>query len=196
MALKVKKDLAPELKKLLRQMEKQRVYVGIPAETAGRGDENGKPSELNNAEIGYLMEHGVPEKNVPARPFLEPGVRKQQARITAVLKAGAVKQFKEFASGKTPDLSATLSKVGQIGRDSVISTINAGVSPPLSPNTIKNRFRQRETKSRRKGEKNYLDLISSGTSPAEAEQQTGIKPLMNTLGLLKSITFVIRNGKR
>ncbi|WP_425530049.1 hypothetical protein, partial [Stenotrophomonas maltophilia] len=54
---------------------KTKLLVGIPAETADRAAEAGEPQPPNNATIGYAMEFGLPERNIPARPHLLPGVQ-------------------------------------------------------------------------------------------------------------------------
>ncbi len=193
MAMKVK-DNMPSFKKSLDALLKTRVLVGIPAEKAGRQPEKGKTkAPLNNAEIGYLMETGIPEQNVPARPFLVPGVQKVETQIAATLKTAGQKAL----DGNPAAVVTAFTKVGMTAVRSVQQTMKDGPYPPLSPKTVANRFRDRKTKRRRKGEKDFLGLVSEGATSAEAQEQTGIQPLLNTLQLLKSITFVVRpNGKR
>ena len=48
------------LKKSIELLEKSRVYVGIPAETASRDDGN----DINNAELLYIQTHGVRKKSM------------------------------------------------------------------------------------------------------------------------------------
>ncbi|MCJ2023540.1 hypothetical protein, partial [Methylobacterium sp. J-067] len=65
------KTLDPLSREFLRAVEK-RVLIGIPAESMHPGEKGEKP--INNAALGYLFEYGQPEKNLPARPHLFPGV--------------------------------------------------------------------------------------------------------------------------
>ena len=45
------------------------VMVGVPDDKSGR-----REGEINNAELAYIHDKGAPEANIPARPFMEPGI--------------------------------------------------------------------------------------------------------------------------
>ena len=165
----INKDLTQNLKKLLRNMEKKQVLVGIPAENAGRAEIDGKPSKLNNAEIGYVQETGAPERNLPARPFLVPGVAKIEDNVASTMKTGAKKALDQVSQGKAPSLDETLNRVGLIAQNAVRSEMNDGDFEPLAEATLVAR--------RRRG-------------------RTGTKPLIDTGARRNSIPYVIRNGRQ
>jgi hypothetical protein len=56
------------------QLSNKDVLVGIPDSAPERTD-----TPITNAQIGYVMETGSPAHNVPARPFLVPGVADVQS---------------------------------------------------------------------------------------------------------------------
>jgi hypothetical protein len=71
------KDEAPKLTKTVRALEG---YVATVSFEGGRRD-----SDLSNAQIAYLNEHGSPARNVPARPFVGPGVKEALPELKVVV---------------------------------------------------------------------------------------------------------------
>lgn len=167
----------------LRALTQQRVLVGIPESAAAR---NGDPE--NNAAIGYLMETGSPAQNLPARPFLVPGVKNAEKRTAAILKLAGVAAL----AGNAGDVTKYLDMAGLAAASAVKAKIQAGPFTPLSPSTVAARAAARGTKSQRKSEITYAALIAIGETPGDAQAMTGIKPLINTGQLRNSITYVIR----
>ena len=86
-----------------------------------------------------------------------------------------------------------LNRAGMLAVNSIKQLVNSGLQPALSPETVRRRQESRNTKSMRKSEKHYLDLIGAGHSPEFAQQTAGIIPLINTGQYLKSITYVLRS---
>lgn len=119
---------------------------------------------VNNAEIGYWQEFGAPGANIPARPHLIPGVEKVKPDITVQLRAAATAAL----TGKPDDVLKAMHKAGLTAQLSVQRLIESGLQPDLSPLTLYKR------KHRKK-------------APRQGE-----KPLIDTGGYLKSITYVIR----
>ena len=144
MTVKVTKDNLPALLKAVKQLTSKETLIGIPAENAGRND--GSP--VNNAEIGYIQEFGSPEQNIPARPFLVPGVQGALPQITARMKVGGTKAL----SGDMDAADKTLNAVGLIGQNAVRAKINEGIPPALSPRTLADRRARGRT-----GEKPLVD---------------------------------------
>lgn len=143
------KDDVDAILKQIRALTKQEVLIGVPDENAGRQPEEGETKEpISNAEIGYVMEFGLPEKNIPARPFLEPGVREATDKLGDTLQAGAMKTL----SGDKQAADVALNKAGLIAQNSVRSKINEGPFVPLSPKTLAERKRRGRT-----GEKPLID---------------------------------------
>jgi len=138
-----------------------RVLVGVPAEKTGRTD----GEAINNASLAYIHDKGAPEANIPARPFMEPGVLSAKAGIEDGLKKAG-----EFAFDARPEaVERQFQRVGRIARDAIKMKITDGPFAPLAPATIAAR------KSKRKSRSN-----------------TDIRPLIDTGELRNAINFVIR----
>lgn len=183
--VKVVIDRVEDILSGLRSLEKAEVMVGVPEETADREDDDERG--ITNAALGYIHEYGVPDKNIPPRPFLIPGVKNCTGRVARVFKAAA----QEALDGKkTTD--KTLETAGMIAASSVKKKIQSGPFAPLKPSTIRARKYSRGTKRRRRNEEAYLAMIKDGASPANAQAEAGIKPLINTTQLRNSITYVVK----
>lgn len=149
MSVDVRGRLADDLMKAVRGITKRQVFVGIPAENADRQAEKGEEgAPLNNAAIGYIMETGLPERNIPARPFLTPGIADAQERLVGQLRKGAVAALAGDEGGADRALHAT----GLIGQSAVQKRITDGPFIPLSKRTL-----QRRKARGRTGEKPLLD---------------------------------------
>lgn len=161
-SLITKVDLVDDVLKSLQELDKSQVMVGIPSETAGRDD-----GPINSAAIGYILETGAPERNLPARPFLVPTIW----RIRADLGKRARTTLVRVTSGKPGAkrvVEQGLGGIGLIAANEVKRVINAGDFAPLAPSTI---YARKHRKS----------------APRSSE-----KPLVDTGQLRNSITYVIR----
>jgi hypothetical protein len=135
----------PKMKKTFEAMSKQEALAGVPGDTTGR-----KEVGANNASLAYIHDKGSPANNIPARPFMKPGVEVVKPRIIKVL-AFAVKG----ALGKDDQaIEKGLNKAGLIAQNSIRATINAGVPPPLKEGTLAGR--------RRRGRTGTAPLIDTG----------------------------------
>jgi len=115
------------------------VLVGIPSNEDGRSDGN-----LGNAAIGYIHEKGSPAQNIPARPFLEPGVKAASARVVDIFKEGASASFSDPSAG----LKA-LNKAGLVAQAEIKKALVAGEGfAPLSKSTLDSRRRRGVTRSK------------------------------------------------
>ncbi len=180
-----------------RDLVRQRLLVGIPDTTAERKpepDEKGTPP--SNAVIGYTMEFGDPDRNIPARPFLTPGIDAVRDKIADTLKtAGA-----EVLTGDAGAAARGFAKAGLVAVSSVQAKITDGSFVPLSQRTIEARARRRNPDSGKlsqaavsKRARQYLDLQAQGT-PDDILQGAGlVVPLVDTGQLRRAITFVIRD---
>lgn len=152
----------------IRALAEKQVMVGIPQTKTERNGEE----RLTNAEIAYIQTNGAPEINLPARPFIQPGIEKQKAQIADELKATAT----DALDGRAGSSEMGLARAGQIGASAAQNEIREGLQPPLSPVTIaKRRIRSKGSKYRRK-----------------AQSADQAKPLWDTGQLLRAITYVIR----
>jgi hypothetical protein len=183
--MKIVKDGLPALVKSLETLAGNRVMVGVPGEKADRKEDGDEA--VNNAALMYIHENGDPASNLPARPVVHPTVKANMGQITKSLKlAGAY-----ALSGDKEKVMATFTALGLFMQNALRQKITDGPFAPLSPRTIAQRAAKRGTK-RRKGEQQYLDLVSQGVAPSDAQQQTGIKPLIDTGQLRRALTYVIR----
>lgn len=183
----ITKDKVNSVIGAITQLVGKQVLVGIPeAETARQDD--GSNSHPTNAGLGYIHEFGSPRANIPARPFLIPGVRKATSSVMPHLRGACAAAL----DGKPDTADKELVSAGLIAESSAKREITTGDFVPLKPETVAWRFLQRGTKTRRASEERYLDLIDQGVSPADAQSAAGIRPLINTGQLRAAITSVVR----
>lgn len=168
----------------INKLAKKDVLVGIPDSAPERTD-----TPMTNAQIGYVMETGSPAHNVPARPFLVPGVADVQDQCADRLGKAADAAL----AGNQAGAERQMSSAGMIASQSAKKKIGSNIPPALSPETIRNRNKSRQTQSMRPAEKAYLNAVDSGTDPAQAQTEAGIIPLINTGSLRNSITYVVRD---
>ena len=185
----VTKDNVDKVLKSIQDLVGRVVMVGVPSENADREEsdreESGGP---NNAMIAYVQETGAPELGIPARPFLVPGVKEAQAEIATCLRGGA----EALLSSDEGRATSALSAAGMTAVSSVRRVIQNGDFEALKPATIAARARARGTASRRKSEKKYLQMVSDGIAPDQAQDAAGIRPLVNTGQMRNSVTYVLR----
>jgi hypothetical protein len=186
--LEVKVDKFADVLRSINLLVAQQVLVGVPDSTTERIDEKGP---MNNATLGYIHEFGSPSANIPARPFLIPGVENAQDMIESRLK----KATQAALNGDAQKVEANLIAAGLGTADSARDVILAGDFDPLKAATIAARRRPRDTKSQRDAEMLYAGLLAQGVSTDDAQVLAGIKPLINTAQLMKSITYVLRKAK-
>jgi hypothetical protein len=167
-------DNTRRLTQALDVLANTRVMVGIPAANDERED-----GEVTNAMIGYWMENGIPERNVPARPHLGPGVKDARNKVTDYLK-----QAGRLALDGRPDaVTRAYMAAGQTAVTAIKARIRAGIPPPLADSTLRRRA------SRRKGARLELAARAAGQAPSNDH----VTPLINTGQYLAAITFVLRN---
>ncbi|ACB23988.1 hypothetical protein [Methylobacterium radiotolerans] len=131
-------QLDPFGRAVMRELEK-RVVIGIPGDSMHPAEKGEVP--ISNAALGYLFEHGQPEKNLPARAHLVPGVERIAEEAAARLKAAAAKAL-------TGDLDApekALHAIGLLGVSAVQQEITDRAFAPLAERTIKGRLRRGRT---------------------------------------------------
>lgn len=175
----VVKDNVDAAMKAIEMLTKKSVLVGIPSTTAGRKD----AGPITNAVLGYVHEFGEPKHNVPARPFLIPGVKSVEKQTAAGMqRAGA------FAiEGKTDDMLKQLNAVGLRAVSAVKKQITSNIPPPLQPATVAARLRRTQG-----GRKRLTGLRSQGTNLGKWGA-TNLTTLVDTGQLRNSITYVIRD---
>jgi hypothetical protein len=99
------------------------VLVGIPQEKTARDE-----GKIGNAALGYIHEFGSPINNIPARPFLYPGIKNSVREWQPKLAAAAEAALK----GDSAAMLTQLDEAGLIASGAVKQTILAGIPPPVS----------------------------------------------------------------
>ena len=190
----VKTNKLDELKKLVDKLTSKQVLIGIPAENAPRGD----GGEINNAAIGYLMETGCPERNIPARPHLVPGIREAAPRAVNILKIAAKKLL--TVESRPEDIEGALEKVGMICVSEVKTIIQSKIPPPLADSTLK--ARAARAGNAKKGVGISKGAIKELKMRAEKREKFGadfmpdsvfVTPLIDSGQYISKITSVVRN---
>lgn len=182
--LRIEEDHSEELLLALDELARVEILVGIPSDSdpehfdeggrvAAQGEER-RPTEeggiQSNATLGYIHEHGSPVNNVPARPWLGPGVEESKGTwLRYMQQAGEAALTFPHDSLK---MERGLHAAGMAAVSSVKVRIVSGLEPPLKPATI--RARQRRTPSR------------------QAATSADVTPLVDTAQLLNSISYVIK----
>lgn len=160
------------------------VLVGFPEDTTDRDD--GSP--LTNAARGYIHDNGAPEQNIPARPFMLPGMKDAEIEVTRRLArtAQSVLKNSQKDTPKKDIVEKGLHRVGAAARDAIKAKISEGIPPPLADSTLQARARKYPS---RKGEKAELLVRSWGVAPSTEFA----KPLIDTGEMQNSVNYVIRS---
>lgn len=184
----LKVDNLPQLWADIRALVNAEVLVGVPEEATERPespDDEGK--EITNAALAYIHDNGAPEANIPARPFMIPGIEDGQERITNQLTLTARSVLLRKQGTPADIIQRRLTAVGLTAVSAIQRRIRQGIPPPLADYTL----RQRAARGR-KGAQQELDNRNAGQEPS----MSLATPLMDTNEMLKSISFVIRDRKR
>lgn len=180
----LKKDRLPFLERDMAALVEKEVLVGFPEDTSKR-DEQGSAA-ITNAALGYIHNNGAPEANIPARPFMEPGLSENADALAGVL-GSAAKRF--LATGNKHDIEIGFERLGLKAQAALRRKINEGIPPPLADSTLRKRA-GRKGKGR-KGAKLELELRDAGWDPSV----DFAKPLIDTGQLRNAITYVVRPRK-
>ena len=147
--VKMIKNNWPAVKKGLAALPKNDVLVGIPASGNARSD-----GPIGNAAIGYIHETGAPEANIPARPWLRPGIRNAREAIAAGLKVAG----RRALAGEPEAVLQALHTVGLTAQQAVKASLGSNVPPPLKAGTLAAR--------RRRGNQGTHTLMDTGNLQA------------------------------
>lgn len=144
-------DLVDEMVKHVTNLTETQVLVGVPQATAGRlaekeggravgmlssAPDGGEDIANNNAALAYIHNFGAPEANIPARPFLVPGIQDAIPRLHTPLKQAAIATLNR----RPADVMKALHAVGLICQNAVRRKITIGPFVPLAPSTVKGRM--------------------------------------------------------
>ena len=195
------KDDLPRVLSSIASLTKKQVLVGIPDSNTNR--QQVTPDPITNAALGYIHEFGEPSQNIPARPFLIPGVQKALPTALRILQQAADAAL----DGNSGQADRLLHRVGLLASAMTKKEIMTANFAPLRPSTIRNRRFSRGTASMRQSEKDYAVLLQqaadqqglhpellSDSELKAAESAVGIQPLINTGALRDSLTYVVRKA--
>lgn len=182
-----------ELAEALKLLADIDILVGYPedAEDAERHDESGKPEDLTNATLAYIHDNGAPEANIPARPFMAPGIKDVEEKLAD--KLGEI--LKAVLIGKgTAVVERGLIQVGTIAALGIQKKINEGIPPPLSDYTLRQRMKNNRKNGggARKGAKEELDRRGRGEAPSTEFAKT----LVDTAQMRNATTYALRSKKQ
>jgi hypothetical protein len=156
----------------LRELARYKLLLGVPEEKTEREDDAGAPSHATNALIGFVAENGLPARNIPARPWLGPGIKAGQEQGLKVLKATATKAL----DGKAGEVEQGFNAAGIVFVNAVQARIRSNIQPPLAASTIKNRRRRSKGSNYRRKATTAADVVA----------------LVDTGQFLRSVTYVLR----
>lgn len=138
-------DNLNKFKKALKLLAKKQLLAGFPEAKAKR-----KEGPINNAMLAKIQNDGSPINNIPARPFMEPGIMDVAEPINKqLLLAGEA-----ILDNNEAKAIARLNAAGLIAQNGIRNKINSNLPPPLKPSTLKAR--------RRRGIKSTRSLVVSG----------------------------------
>lgn len=137
--LTITKDNLQKVAASINSLSGQRVMVGVPDVNAGRK----QGGSFNNASRAYVHDNGAPEANIPARPFMEPGILEAKDDIEKRLRQSA----EAALDGDTTKLDRGLHAAGLIAASSIKSKITAGPFQPLAERTLEARRRRGVTRT-------------------------------------------------
>lgn len=139
----------PKLKVAFAQLSQQEVLVGVPRDEVVRSDPNEK-QPMNNATLAYIQDNGSPANNIPARPFMHPGVEACKEKVVKQFEKGA----KAALTGDTGAIDKALNTAGLMAQASIRNVINSGPPPALAESTLAAR--------RRRGRTGTVPLVDTG----------------------------------
>ena len=162
-------DLSANIAQALRALSRRRVLVGVPAANNQRTD-----GKIGNAALAYIHNYGAPEANIPARPFMEPGIEDAQPAIKTAFEYAT----RAALQGNVEKVDANLDIAGTKAVNAIHARIQAGIPPPLKPATVAARRRRSKGSAYRR----------------KATSASDTTPLIDTGELLKSITYVVEKN--
>lgn len=136
--VKVTVDRVSEVLQAISRLVAKDVLVGVPESETERKDD----APINNATLAYIHEYGSPAANIPARPFLIPGIANAQGKVLERFKQAATSAL----DGNAQRADRQLDMAGQEAADSVQLKINSGPFKELSERTLEERERRGVTR--------------------------------------------------
>lgn len=134
--IRMTKNTLPKVRAAVNALVKRDVLVGVPSEKTARSGE-----KITNASLAYIHDNGSPAANIPARPFIVPGLRAAQPQTRRYMKQAAAYAL----NGDLPGAERALHAAGLTASTAIKNAINTGDFEPLAPATIAGRLRRGRT---------------------------------------------------
>lgn len=184
-------DNLAQLQADIRLLADSEVLVGFPEETSDRKASGGGKEPLTNAALGFIHDNGAPEANIPARPFMIPGIESARPAITKRLASAALSVLRnsQRVQPKTDIVEKNLHAVGMVAVAALKNKIDEGIPPPLADSTLQARLRRTPS---RKAEAQELANRAAGVSPSIGL----VKPLIDTGEMRSAINYALRSKKQ
>jgi len=178
-------DQTKVLDKILKELDKAPVYVGIPAENADRED-----GGINNAQLLMIHTKGSPVRGLPARPVLEPAIEADDNRLR--ISAGLMNAARLGLDGNKAGFITMLNNVGRLAQGICQRwfTDPRNGWPPNQAATILAKIRKMAGKRGEKAAEEYKRRLSAGESMVGLDT-----PLIDTGAMRSAITYVVKEGK-
>ena len=130
--LEIIKDDVPKMDSAIKKLTRMDVLVGVPADKSDRQGQG-----PTNALLAYIHDTGSPAANIPARPFLGPGIMNAKDRILQRLE----KMGNSALRGDPSAIEKELNAIGLIAVSSIRAKITSGPFAPLASSTLRARRR-------------------------------------------------------
>lgn len=124
-SVRVTEDRVDQLLDSIQDLTRKRVAIGL---VGGRRETN-----LTNMQLALTMEYGSPARNIPARPFLRPGVQDAAKAIAPLARVGAL----AAVDGHGRVVDSALNAIGEEAVRSIKRKIAMGPFVPLKPRTVR-----------------------------------------------------------
>ena len=131
------KDGLASLEASLRLLTKRQVLVGVPADKDYRSPTS-DDQPINNAELAFIHDKGSPAQNIPARPFMEPGIEEGMVPIKDAMK----KTANAALEGRPEDVDKGFIAVGLVAQAAIRNKLVEGPFQALAPSTLAARRRR------------------------------------------------------
>lgn len=166
------------VRQALAALTSQDVFIGVPEDKASR--EAAGDSGVSNALLAYVHEFGVPERGLPPRPSLLPGIDDIQKDAVEILKDAA----RQALIGNAAAVNTALNKIGILGQNAVRARFVSNEWPPLADSTLDAR--------KKIGERTGKSGRTVATYGKSRRERGAVNPLIDTGQLRKAYTYVVR----
>jgi hypothetical protein len=124
----ITQDRLDEVLNVVREADRDEILVGYPeGSTRAEGG-------IGNAQLAYIHNNGAPAANIPARPFLEPGLINAQTDVAAIARSSLTRALD---TGDTSAIVQGMHRMGHAAVGHVQRKISTGPFVPLKPATIR-----------------------------------------------------------